>query len=95
MLGWIVQRDCPIEMRATMRFVSATASLNLRSRFGLFVSALKIPFPGNGDFGSKRPVRMRGLLGQKAEHEVLAGPFHRQVGEALCLASTGGGSHDP
>jgi hypothetical protein len=29
--------------------------LNLRSRFGLFVSALKIPFLGNGDFGSKRP----------------------------------------
>ena len=31
--------------------------LNLRSRFGRFVSALKIPFPRNGDFGSKRPVR--------------------------------------
>ena len=30
-----------------------------RGRFGLFVSALKIPFPRNGDFGSKRPVRMR------------------------------------
>jgi hypothetical protein len=28
--------------------------LNLHSRFGCFVSALKIPFPGNGDFGSKR-----------------------------------------
>ena len=33
--------------------------LNLQGRFGLFVSALKIPFPRNGDFGSKRPVRMR------------------------------------
>ena len=31
------------------------ASLNLRSRFGLFVSGLNIPFPGNGDCGSKRP----------------------------------------
>ena len=30
------------------------AFLNLHSRFGRFVSALKIPFPGNGDFGSKR-----------------------------------------
>jgi hypothetical protein len=30
----------------------ARASLNLRGRFGLSVSALKIPFPGNGDFGS-------------------------------------------
>jgi hypothetical protein len=28
--------------------------LNLHSRFARFVSALKIPFPGNGDFGSKR-----------------------------------------
>ena len=28
--------------------------LNLYSRFGRFVSALKIPFPGNGDLGSKR-----------------------------------------
>jgi hypothetical protein len=27
--------------------------LNLRSHFGASVSALKIPFPGNGDFGSK------------------------------------------
>ena len=44
-LAGVVSRD----------FVSATVSLNLRSRFGLFVSALKIPFPGNGDFGSKRP----------------------------------------
>ena len=33
--------------------------LNLQGRFGLFVSALKIPFPRNKDFGSKRPVRMR------------------------------------
>src|SRR5580704_9666659 len=31
--------------------------LNLHSRFGRFVSALKIPFPRTGDFGSKRPVR--------------------------------------
>ena len=30
------------------------ASLNLRARFGAFVSAHEIPFPGNGDFGSKR-----------------------------------------
>jgi hypothetical protein len=30
-------------------------SLNHPSGFGPFVSAVKIPFPGNGDFGSKRP----------------------------------------
>jgi hypothetical protein len=29
-------------------------SWNLPCRFGRVVSALKIPFPGNGDFGSKR-----------------------------------------
>jgi hypothetical protein len=33
--------------------VSATPFWNLHSRFGRFVSALKIPFPGNGDFGSR------------------------------------------
>ena len=27
--------------------------MNLRGRLGPFVSALKIPFPGDGDFGSK------------------------------------------
>jgi hypothetical protein len=55
--------------------------LNLQSRFGLFVSALKIPFPGNGDFGSKRRSSNVRLLSRKAEHLVLAGPFHWQVGE--------------
>jgi hypothetical protein len=34
--------------------VSAMVSLVFRSRFGAFVSAGKIPFPGNRDFGSKR-----------------------------------------
>jgi hypothetical protein len=43
-MGGVVYRDS----------VSATAFLNLHSRFGRFVSVLKIPFPGNGDFGSKR-----------------------------------------
>ena len=32
--------------------------MDLQGYFGLFVSALKISFPRNGDFGSKRPVRM-------------------------------------
>jgi hypothetical protein len=34
--------------------VSAMTSFDLRGRFGAFVSARKIPFPGNRDFGSKR-----------------------------------------
>jgi hypothetical protein len=44
------------------------AFLNLHSRFGRFVSALKIPFPGNGDFGSKRRGLKAGLLTGKAEY---------------------------
>jgi hypothetical protein len=41
--------------------------LNRHSRFGCFVSALKIPFPGNGDFGSKRRGSNAGSLSGKAE----------------------------
>ena len=43
-MGGVAQQDS----------ISATAFLNLRSPFGLFVSAFKNPFPGNGDRGSKR-----------------------------------------
>ena len=35
-------------------FVSRAPCLELRRLFGPFVSGLKIPFPGNGDLGSKR-----------------------------------------
>ena len=38
------------------------ASLNLRVRLGAFVSAREIPFPGNGDFGSKRRISNSQLL---------------------------------
>ena len=34
-------------------FVSRSPRLELRRLFGPFVSGLKIPFPGNGDLGSK------------------------------------------
>jgi hypothetical protein len=34
-----------------------TARLELRRLFGPFVSGLKIPFPGNGDLGSKRRLK--------------------------------------
>jgi hypothetical protein len=44
--------------------------LNLYSRFGRFVSALKIPFPGNGDFGSKRRGSNAGLSTQLTAREV-------------------------
>jgi hypothetical protein len=41
------------------RFGLCNGVLNPYGRFGRFVSALKIPFPGNGDFGSIDAVRMR------------------------------------
>jgi hypothetical protein len=58
--------------------VSATASLNIRSGFGLFVSALKIPFPGNRDFGSKR-------LGSNTLI-IAASLKHSRLGGEICLA---------
>ena len=44
------------EIGAVLRvgFVSRAPRLELRRLFGPFVSGLKIPFPGNGDLGSKR-----------------------------------------
>jgi hypothetical protein len=54
----------------------------LRRSFGPFVSAGKIPFPGNRDLGSKRRGSTACLLRGKAEHVVLARPFGRQVGDA-------------
>ena len=64
-------------------FVSRSPRLELRRLFGPFVSGLKIPFPGNGDLGSKRlgsnacfsdpedeqfRVLMRVLVSWKTEH---------------------------
>jgi hypothetical protein len=40
--------------------------LNLRSPFGLFVSAFKNPFPGNGDRSRKDTVRRRSLRNLRA-----------------------------
>ena len=62
--------------------VSAKASSNFLARFGAFVSVHEIPFPGNRDFSSKRRGSNARLLGGKAKHLVLAGPFGRQVDEA-------------
>src|ERR1700686_24701 len=57
------------------RLVSVEGVSELRRCFGAFISARKIPFPGNGDRGSQRPVRYQRLLGQSA-----GGPFR-----PLCL----------
>jgi hypothetical protein len=43
--------------------------LNLPSRFGLFVSALKIPFPGNRDFGSKRHGSNAWIIELEGRHD--------------------------
>ena len=48
------------------RLVSVEGVSELRRCFGAFISARKIPFPGNGDRGSQRPVRYQRLLGQSA-----------------------------
>ena len=49
------------------RLVSVEGVSESRRCFGAFISARKIPFPGNGDRGSQRPVRYQRLLGQSAE----------------------------
>jgi hypothetical protein len=44
------------------RLVSVEGVSESRRCFGAFISARKIPFPGNGDRGSQRPVRYQRLL---------------------------------
>jgi hypothetical protein len=55
------------------------AFLNLPGRFGRFVSAFEIPFPGNGDFGSKRP-------GSNAGSSQAAGAVRRRAEENTGLS---------
>jgi hypothetical protein len=54
----------------------------LKRRSGGFVSARKIPFPGNGRLGFAEFRFASGSLSRKAKHLVLLGPFGGQVGEA-------------
>jgi hypothetical protein len=69
--------------------VSANGRRFLQGHFGPFVSAGKIPFPGNGDRCGRRLVRMLGLLRQKAEHLVLTRPFGGQIAKASHSQSMG------
>jgi hypothetical protein len=55
------------------------APLRFASRRSAFSCIL---LRSNGDFGSKRLGSNARLLGRKAKHFMLAGPFRRQVGEA-------------
>src|ERR1700738_2076532 len=52
------------------RFHGTAANEQSRRCFGAFISARKIPFPGNGDRGSQRPVRYQRLLGQSAGDKI-------------------------
>ena len=59
------------------------AFLNLRGHLGVFVSAHEIPFPGNGDFGSKRRSSNPQLLSGKT-----GGPRRRKVAAHQDFRST-------
>ena len=52
-----------------VRFVSAGDHLNLKRSSGAFVSARKIPFPGNGDVFAETRFEC-GSLSRKAKHLV-------------------------
>jgi hypothetical protein len=60
---------------------SETASLQSAGRFCAFFSGPEIPFPGNGDGGWQRPVRLSRLRGSEAQHLVLPRPWVVAVGD--------------
>jgi hypothetical protein len=72
--------------------------LNYYSRFGRFVSALKIPFPGNGDFGSKRRGSNAGLSTQLTAREVglpeAVRIAHNDCGISEVLRAVANSAHD-
>jgi hypothetical protein len=53
-------------------FVSAADEFNSAGSFDPVFSGLEIPFPGNGNRGWQRAVRLSGFRGSEAEHLVLA-----------------------
>ncbi len=64
------------------RLLSVTCDLDLEGSLDPLFSGLEFPFPGNGDRGSQRPVRLSCLRGSKAENLALPRPFCRHVAEA-------------
>ena len=64
------------------RLVSVTRDLDLEGSLGALFSGLEFRFPGNGDCGSQRPVRLSCLRRSKAENLSLPRPFSRHVTEA-------------
>ena len=64
------------------RLVSGTLDLFWEGSLGALFSGLEFRFPGNGDCGSQRPVRLSCFRRSKAENLALPGPFGRHVAEA-------------
>ena len=62
--------------------VSAKVEYDSGGCFGALFSGLEIAFPGNGDCGRQRPVRLSRFRRSEAQHLVLARPFGRHVAEA-------------
>jgi hypothetical protein len=78
------------------RLVSVEGVSELRRCFGAFISARKIPFPGNGDRGSQRPVRYQRLLGQSAGGKIHQPRFQVRVilrGGVSCPSNMGDATH--
>jgi hypothetical protein len=64
------------------RLVSVTGDLDLEGSLGALFSGLEFPFPGNGDCGKQRPVRLSCFGRRKAKNLALPRPFCRHVAEA-------------
>ena len=64
------------------RLVSVTCDLDLEGGLGPLFSGLEFGFPGNGDRGRQRPVRLSYFRRSKAQHLALPRPFCRHVAEA-------------
>jgi hypothetical protein len=59
-----------------------TWDLDLEGSLGALFSGLEFPFPGNGDCGKQRPVRLSCFGRRKAKNLALPRPFCRHVTEA-------------
>jgi hypothetical protein len=63
------------------RLVSVICDLDLQGSLGALFSGLEFPFPGNGDCGRQRPVRLSSFRRSKTENLALPRPFCRHVAE--------------
>jgi hypothetical protein len=63
------------------RLVSGTWDLDWEGSLGALFSGLEFPFPGKGDCGRQRPVRLSCFRRSKAENLALPRPFCGHVAE--------------